>query len=470
MLTYVIVGVGIVILAFWVVISGQKRRTALLRKELLRFQEVLKDVDEEAKLIIRTDFELNKTQEKLQKLSAFLEDMERFSDNAIATLDEKLLFSHITPRFINNLGFEKCAIFYFPDQVRQCIGFPKEQLKTIMEQVTNNRHVLATGGCAEALQHFLAVEEVHVRELKTKKGIIGALIFARTLKDSGGFFVKEMVATVSNVISQAVDTIWFFEESFHKREELENKVRERTRELVDTLNELKKMNKLKSEFISSVSHELRTPLTSIKGYASLLVKGKFGVLPDEIKSRLEKIDEHADKLVEMVNGLLDIARIESGRTELKLAPYDINVIINDVVDLLYPQAKAKNLNVPLRLAAEPLWVIADKELIERVLINLINNAIKFTPERGTISVGAVLQEKEVVVSVKDTGIGLQETDCEHIFDEFYRVDNEVNKQVKGTGLGLSLVKKIVEQAHGGKIWVKSTPNEGSEFLFTLKRK
>jgi len=470
MITSLIVGAGIVILAFWVVISSQKRKTSLLKKELQRFQEVLKDVDEEAKLIIRTDFELNKTQEKVQKLSAFLKDMEHFSDSAIATLDEELMFSQITPRFINNLGSEKCAIFYFTGQVRQCIGFSEEQLKMVMEQVMNNRNTFATAACVEGLRPLLGAEEVYVRELKTKKGIVGALIFASTAKDSGGFHVREMVAILSNVISQAVDTIWFFEESFHKREELESKVRERTKELVDTLNELKKMNRHKSEFISSVSHELRTPLTSIKGYASLLARGKFGVLPDEIKSRLEKIDEHADKLVEMVNGLLDIARIESGRIELKLAPYDINAIIKDVVDLLYPQIKAKNIDVPLRLTAEPLWVIADKELIERVLINLINNAVKFTPEHGTISVGASPQEKEAVVSVKDTGIGLQETDYEHIFDEFYRVDNEINQQVKGTGLGLPLVKKIVEQAHGGRIWVKSTPNEGSEFLFTLKRR
>jgi len=170
----------------------------------------------------------------------------------------------------------------------------------------------------------------------------------------------------------------------------------------------------------------------------------------------------------MVNDLLDIARIESGRVKMNLEPCDLAEIVGKVEDLLGEQIKEKGIEFKNEVKANEFRVLVDPGQIERVLINLIGNAMKFTPASGKITVWAQKKEKMVEVAVKDTGCGIPEEAQELIFEEFYRVEHPINQQVKGTGLGLSLVKYIVE-AHGGKIWVKSKLNEGSTFIFTLPK-
>jgi signal transduction histidine kinase len=224
------------------------------------------------------------------------------------------------------------------------------------------------------------------------------------------------------------------------------------------------VSKLKSEFISSVSHELRTPLTSIKGFSSLLIAEKFGALPPEAKSRLERIDQNVDKLVNMVNTLLDISRIESKRIDIQIAPADLSALVKDVKEMLTPQITRKQINLSIE-TPESLNVYMDKNLIERVFINIINNSIKFTPAQGSIVVKCTPKEDYVLVSIKDTGCGIEKYDLERIFQEFYRTKSATG--IVGTGLGLSLVKKIIE-THKEKIWVESEVNKGTSFFFTLK--
>jgi signal transduction histidine kinase len=165
---------------------------------------------------------------------------------------------------------------------------------------------------------------------------------------------------------------------------------------------------------------------------------------------------------------LDIARIESGRADLKYVLQPIKPLIDNVVDLLTPQITARDLNIKVSLPDDTPDVYVDRNHAERVFINLINNALKFTPAKGTITIAAKdeLDNGMLVFSVADTGIGIKEDDLAKLFEEFYRVDNEINANVKGTGLGLSLVKQIVE-AHGGRVWVTSKVNAGTTFHFTL---
>jgi signal transduction histidine kinase len=234
---------------------------------------------------------------------------------------------------------------------------------------------------------------------------------------------------------------------------------------------LKKVNDIsnkKTEFVSAVSHELRTPLTSIKGYAAILIAGKIGELPDAVKERLAKINSHSDNLVALINNLLDIARIESGREEMKFATYKMKNTVDNVADLLAPQITAKGVKLNLRLPQQIENIYADASHAERVLINLLSNAIKFTPQHGTITlaVSPTLDSGYVVFSVSDTGIGIPASEVQKLFNEFFRVDNEINQNVKGTGLGLVLAKNIV-QAHRGKIWVQSQVGQGTTFYFTL---
>jgi signal transduction histidine kinase len=214
---------------------------------------------------------------------------------------------------------------------------------------------------------------------------------------------------------------------------------------------------------------LRTPLTSVKGYASLLMSGKLGEIPDGVKDRLEKINKHSDSLVKLINDLLDIARIESGRVEMKIAPHSIAATIENVRDLLTPQMKDKNIQFVADIAPNTPEVPMDASQVERVIINLVGNAVKFTRPNGTITAKTLLDANKITVMISDTGIGMKEEEMANLFNEFYRIDNEINQNVKGTGLGLALAKQIVE-AHHGKMWVTSKVNEGSNFYFTLPLK
>jgi signal transduction histidine kinase len=279
---------------------------------------------------------------------------------------------------------------------------------------------------------------------------------------------EELFTILTHQISQAMDNARLYEKTWRAQQDLEIKVEERTRELTQALNEVRLISKRKTNFISSVSHELRTPLTSIKGYASILLAEKLGGLPAEIRERLEKINRHSDELTHLVNDLLDIARIESGRMIMKKESLDLKSAVEKVSDLLSEQLKQKHIAYSFEIAGDADTVFADRNQIERVLINLIGNAIKFTPEKGKIAISTQKADNMVQVSVADTGYGIPEEAQEEIFEEFYRVDNPINEEVKGTGLGLSLVKHIVE-AHNGKIWVKSRLGAGSTFSFTIPK-
>jgi len=267
-------------------------------------------------------------------------------------------------------------------------------------------------------------------------------------------------------MGQCLDNIGLFESLYQSKQGLEDKIKARTQELAKTLKAVEKVNKLKSEFISSVSHELRTPLTSIKGFSALLVAEKFGKLPEKARQMLEKVDENVNKLVDMVNTLLDISRIESRRIEVKLASFDLVTLIHDVKTLFLPQLGERKITFAYE-GAKALPVYMDKNLIERVFINLINNALKFTPEGGTITAICTKDESRALVCIKDTGYGIEKDKVDMIFGEFFRVDNPINRKEKGSGLGLSLVKRIID-THGERIWVESEPGKGTAFYFTLK--
>jgi signal transduction histidine kinase len=163
---------------------------------------------------------------------------------------------------------------------------------------------------------------------------------------------------------------------------------------------------------------------------------------------------------------LDISRIESGKMEIKIAPSDIAKLIKDIKEFLLPQIQSKEIEFILDIP-EKLLVYMDKNFIERVLVNLINNAIKFTPQGGKITVKCKKEKEKAIVSVSDTGCGIEKENLDKIFQEFFRVDNPVNRTLRGSGLGLSLVRRIID-THREKIWVESEVGKGTTFYFTLK--
>jgi PAS domain S-box-containing protein len=232
------------------------------------------------------------------------------------------------------------------------------------------------------------------------------------------------------------------------------------------ITELDRVDQMKSEFVSMVSHELRTPLTSIKGYVDMVFDGEAGTINEEQKSYLEVARSNTDRLIDLVNELLDISRIEAGRIELKLRAISIQDIIHSVAVSLRTQMDDSNIRLRLDIPERPVMVFADAGRMTEILTNLIINANHYSSSGASIEVSIHVKDGKVQVDVTDTGIGIAPEEVEKIFNKFYRVDNSITRQVGGTGLGLAVTKSLVE-LHGGQIWVKSSPGEGSTFSFTV---
>lgn len=223
---------------------------------------------------------------------------------------------------------------------------------------------------------------------------------------------------------------------------------------------------MKNEFVSMVSHELRTPLTSIKGYVDLIAEGDAGEINETQKEFLTIVQENSDRLVALINDILDISRIESGRVHLKVDPLEIPEVIQGVIDTFRTYAKNSDIEL-MWVAEEPMPRAAgDRDRIGQVLMNLVSNAIKYSPGGGSVTVRALQDGEQVVVSVHDTGIGISPEDQEQLFSKFYRVDSSLTRDIGGTGLGLSICKSVVELL-GGDVGCASKEGEGSTFWFTL---
>jgi signal transduction histidine kinase len=229
------------------------------------------------------------------------------------------------------------------------------------------------------------------------------------------------------------------------------------------------VDRMKSEFVSTVSHELRTPMTSIKGYADLILMGAAGPMTDPQNRYMQVIKSNADRLSMLVNDLLDISRIETGKTELDLRPLDIPQIVEQVVEG-HLRGRIEHEDKPMEVQTEmapslPL-VNADHARVTQVLTNLLDNAFHYTPQHGQIAVKVRANGDFVFISVSDTGIGITPENQNKIFDRFFRAEDSEVQRVAGTGLGLSIVQSLIEM-HGGYIQVDSTLGKGSTFTFCL---
>jgi signal transduction histidine kinase len=252
----------------------------------------------------------------------------------------------------------------------------------------------------------------------------------------------------------------------------------RLRDFADQLEkanqELRKIDSMKSEFVSVASHELRTPLAAIKNAVQLVLKGTAGKINENQARFLSMAERNINRLTNILNDLLNLSRIESGRIELNFEDIKLKGIIELAASSLRPHADEKSIQIDVEVSEQLPAVYGDQEKIEQILTNLISNAIKFTPEGGKVLIIAKPLSKDqkggyserVAVSVKDTGIGIPPEHLEAIFEKFHQVEGSLHRSMGGTGLGLAITKGLVE-AHQGKIWVESEPEKGSTFTFTL---
>jgi signal transduction histidine kinase len=272
-------------------------------------------------------------------------------------------------------------------------------------------------------------------------------------------------------------------------EEANRELTEKNRRLAQAVERLQEADRVKSNFLATVSHELRTPLTSVIGYSEMLLEGIAGELNDEQREYVRTVMEKGDQLLQLITGILDISRMEAGEMRIDKLPFELDDVVSTALSTIAPHARRKRLSLHCTVPPGLPLVLGDRDKIRQVLLNLLGNAIKFTPEGGHVEVsaevvlslappslkpaatGAPLERGKdelpgVRVWVRDSGIGVPLEHQKRVFDPFFQVDNSSTREYGGTGLGLSIVKRLVE-AHGGAVWVDSEPSKGSTFAFTI---
>ncbi len=249
---------------------------------------------------------------------------------------------------------------------------------------------------------------------------------------------------------------------------LEKRVTERTAELEAALVKLAEFNQLKANFVANISHELRTPLTQIKGYNVLLADGALGALSKEQREALGITTRAIDRLEQLVNDLIGYATTAKGELTLKRKPMSLTGLIAEVMDKSVPKAQRKGVGLIADVSANLPTVLADEEKLRWVLLQLVDNAIKFTSTGGGVTVSVAVLGQRLRVNVRDTGIGIPADRREEIFDSFRQLDGSSTRRYGGTGLGLALVRRIIE-SHGSEMLVDSEEGQGSTFGFTLAR-
>ncbi len=367
------------------------------------------------------------------------------------------------------------------------LGYSKEELLRL-----NIGEIDADSGGYESFWKLWNGQMKHVTFEMNQQRKNGTLL---PVEISGTFFTSNG-QQISLAIARDITKRKQREEELRKyREHLEDVVKERTRQLEKKAKELERVNirlqemdRLKSIFLAGMSHELRTPLNSIMGFTDIMLMGMAGEITEEQRKQLAIVKSSARHLLELISDLLDISRIESEKIELLPAEFGFNEVISEVVEIISPAINEKGLKLIIKVT-EGATLFSDRRRIKQVLINLINNAVKFT-DSGKITLTAGLSESSklkvqrksgffqlpasdfelhrdwLVISVRDTGIGIKHEDMNKLFQPFQQVNTDSVRIHKGTGLGLYLCKKLVTLL-GGDIWAKSKYGSGSEFVFAI---
>lgn len=305
-----------------------------------------------------------------------------------------------------------------------------------------------------------------VVHLRTEGVQIGMLVLGP--RQSGDIYSDQDLALLEILAPQAAVAIQnsqAYEEIRRFNITLQEEVDKATAELRDANEKLQQLDKLKDEFVSLASHELRTPMTAIKSYTWMLLNGKA---PDKQQEYLQVVYDSTERLIHLVNDMLDISRIESGRVQLKPAPFDLAELADQVVNEFRPKATERQISLELQKDTSEATVNADHDKIQEVIENLLSNAVKFTPANGQVTVALSKVDNQVKLTVADTGKGIAVEDQGKLFKKFGRLDNSLTgiPTEPGTGLGLFICKQYIDLS-GGKIWVESSLGQGATFAFTL---
>lgn len=306
-----------------------------------------------------------------------------------------------------------------------------------------------------------------------KEQLTQALEQQLALKNAGqivllGKILVDMGFINQNVLDQAVtEQILRLRNALQDaNQQLEKRVQQRTAELQEALNKITELSKLKTNFISNISHELRTPLTHIKGYLELFASEDLGKISEDQKQAVGTMINSSNRLEKLIDDLILFSNMDRGTTAINVRSFDIKVICIDTISRMQSKARERNINLDFKCPIETQFIIADQQKISWVILELLENAIKFTDMGGHVTLGFVPEEGKVRIFVRDTGIGIPKERIDEIFIPFHQLDSSVTRKYSGTGLGLTLAQEIIA-AHESKIEVKSLIGKGSEFSFTL---
>ncbi|MBW4424849.1 MAG: GAF domain-containing sensor histidine kinase [Nostoc desertorum CM1-VF14] len=275
---------------------------------------------------------------------------------------------------------------------------------------------------------------------------------------------KNLLTSIAEQLAIAIHQAELMQTLTQEKQTLEQRVIERTMALRDALLAAEAANRLRSEFLATISHELLTPLTYVIGMSSTLLRWPLGELSQRQRGYLQTIHDSGEHLLEMINDILDLSQIEAGKTALNISEFSLVSVAENAVESLRKKAISEQINLNLDLQIDPRRdrFTADGERVEQILWNLLTNAIKFTPESGSVTLRLWVEDDTAIFQVEDTGIGIPEEQLPLIFDKFQQLDTPYRRRYEGTGLGLALTKQLVE-LHRGRIEVESTVSIGSIF-------
>lgn len=458
-----------------------RQREALIREQIT-FAESRHEELREAYL------EQEQTRVELRRKVTQLTALHRAGLLFVSTFDRDQLLQQVLETLTHDLRYDRAMVSVF-DPVRgviehaRVIGVPPEVQAfaqscripvtdpqspeglvvlqgrpLLVEDIRSVRQALHPAN--QQLVEMSRTRALIVVPLKTKDRILGTLTVDRTDQHSLTQDDLELMTTVASQVAIALDNASAYQQIEDWNAGLELKVRERTAAL-------EQADRLRSQFLSHVSHELRTPLTSIKGFLQNLLDGLTGPLNGKQQQYLSRMLENSERLIRMIEDLLDRTRVETGRLELQPVEVDLGLCVAEAIDQLRPLASAKRQRLDLHAPAARVVVWADRDRLIQVVVNLIHNAVKFTPEEGAITVTIEPPDRRMtVISVRDTGPGIPDDSLERIFDPFFRIQQGSRGGPKGLGLGLSIVKTLVE-LQGGTVTAANCPAGGAEVSFTL---
>jgi len=430
---------------------------------------------------------LNRISRTIKGLLSMDKAIRQVLSGVIEGLGYEICFLVIPSKKDNEIGFHAPKNYPITQKLEAIMGMPVSALRLpkveenyVFQAIKKNKIIfrqqlyeLVRGiqppispELSATIQQALGFKKFIITPLVAERKVVGALIGA-----SKNEFVDESSVDVlenfANQAALAIESAQLFEELRKKNKDLEQ------------------ANKIKSEFLAIMSHELRTPLTAVIGFSELLMEEVMGELNPEQKEYLREVVTNSDHLLHLINSILDLSKVESGKMALNIEPFDMTRLSKEVKSSVQPLLKKKGLKLDLFIPEELPLIEADERKIKQVLLNLISNSIKFTQEGGKIGIqisyspytkGSWLYPKKInqedliggffKIVVEDTGIGIREKDLEKIFEPFSQVDSSYTRKYQGTGLGLALTKQFVEM-HGGIIWAESELKQGSRFTVIL---